>query len=220
MQRLDEVLLQTCPLIPAPRFSALERLRGCGHRYLAGTHGLYLELRREWLHALVAVAPSATPLPYGPVRPHVSLAFGPQLAELIDLFVARAVAAMPNEYAAWLSWDDTTRQLAFEPVEILDAGPRHVRYRRPPATKGRSLAVDIHSHGALPAFFSDEDDADALDDAKLEIVVGSLGSERYSVACRLSMLGVHIDYSEWLTALLYCEGVPSANTVTRHAHPA
>lgn len=219
MQRLDEVLLQTCPLVAVPRFSALDKLRACGHRYLAGTHGLYLELRREWLHALVAIAPSAIPLPYGTVRPSVAFAFGAQLSEMVDLFVSRAVAALPLEHAAWLSWEGTTRRLVFEPVDILEASAAHVRYRRPSPAKGRSLAVDIHSHGALPAFFSEEDDADALDDAKLEIVVGSLGQERYSVVCRLSMLGVHLDYSDWLKATLYAEGI-AISTEASHAPSA
>jgi PRTRC genetic system protein A len=51
------------------------------------------------------------------------------------------------------------------------------------------LAVDIHSHGCMGAFFSATDDDDDRGELKLSIVIGNLDADEASMRMRLCALG-------------------------------
>lgn len=202
---LDAMLQRVCPTIMAPRFEPFAPLATDGHRFVNSDAGLYLEVRRPWLSLLLPIADSAIPLPYGPVSPRVEFDFGLglDLAQHVARFIVEARSHQPDEHAAWLSYDRDAKALCYELVEAIERNGGHIRYARPTRLPGsRTLAVDLHSHGRHTAFFSAEDDRDGLDDVKLEIVVGKLDVATPSFACRLSALGLRLNYTEWLTALL------------------
>jgi PRTRC genetic system protein A len=46
----DRLVQQHAPTIMVPTHSDLAPLTAAGHRYLAAADGLWLELRRPWLH--------------------------------------------------------------------------------------------------------------------------------------------------------------------------
>ena len=204
MNRLDAILQAECPTICVPRFGEFEPLTSHGHRFLSACDGLHIEISRPWLHTILPVASSSISLPYGEVAPRVQFRLR-GLATFVQHFINEARQVSPNEHAAWLSVDATTGDLDYEATEVISQSGEHIRYRRPSLASGKVLAVDCHSHGVHPAFFSGTDDTDSLDDAKLEIVVGHLGTDTPSFACRLSFLGLSVDYSKWLTSLLYSE---------------
>jgi PRTRC genetic system protein A len=108
-------------------------------------------------------------------------------------FLAEASAALPNEHAAWLVWDGRRAALTYQSLVAIACGPGAIQYHRPRLFDHESLAVDIHSHGMLPAFFSDTDDKDDRGAYKLAIVVGSFGGAELSVAMRLCLGGWFID---------------------------
>jgi PRTRC genetic system protein A len=91
--------------------------------------------------------------------------------------------------------------LRYESVRVESCGSGHIRYRRPAVTGARTLAIDLHSHGRHPAFWSPTDDRDDCDDAKLAVVFGDLDAPQPSVKARLLALGAKIDFSEWLASL-------------------
>lgn len=199
---LDAVLQATCPAIMVPRYGRFEPLSAHGHRFLTATDGLHVEIRRPWLHAILPVAESIIPLPYGSVEPCVRLRLH-GLVTLVEQFIAEAARISPHEHAAWFAIDSATGILHYESISVVSQSAEHIQYRRPPMNAGAELAVDIHSHGRAAAGFSDDDDADSIDDAKLEIVVGNLDRDVPTMTCRLSVLGLRIDYSEWLAAQVY-----------------
>lgn len=206
MNRLDATLQSVCPTVMVPAYEPLLPLSENGHRFLCARDGLYAELHRPWLHAVFRIAESAVPLPYGLPEAQTHLAFEKgQLAELLDRFVAQARAAFPREHAAWLSFDDAG--LHYEPVDVMSSGGGHIRYRRPSVIGSRTLAVDLHSHGRHPAFWSETDDHDDHDDAKLAIVVGNLDRDEPTFKARLTMLGAVMDLSEWLASIWHPEKV-------------
>ncbi len=201
LNRLDAILQGVCPTVMVPRREPLVSLTENGHRFLAAHDGLYAEIKRPWLHSIFRVAESAIPLPYGEVIPatHFSI-YRRQLAESMDRFIEEAQQAFPNEHAAWLSFTDG-EGLRYEPVKIETSGSGHIRYRRPAVSCGRVLAVDIHSHGRHPAFWSATDDLDDNDDAKLAIVFGNLDAPQPSVKARLLALGAEMDFSELVDSI-------------------
>lgn len=202
MNRLDATLQAVCPTVMVPAYEPLEPLGEPGHRFLTAKDAEYLELRRSWVYAVLRGAPTAFPKPYGHMEPRVDFHL-PGLMAHLAAFIAEAARVLPDEHAAWLSAPaDGIGPLRYEPVEALSQSAVTVRYRRPALVgRDRVLAVDLHSHGCGEAGFSEIDDVDALDDAKLEIVVGHLHLPRPSFACRFSALGLGLDYSKWLASL-------------------
>lgn len=202
---LDAILQGLCPTVMVPRHESLEPLAENGHRFLAAGDGLYAEIRRPWLRSTFRIAESAIPLPYGTVTPitHLTLRRD-QLQELLGQFIEEARLAFPNEHAAWLSFEEGVG-LRYELVKVESSGGGHIRYRRPSVSGPRVLAVDIHSHGRHPAFWSSTDDRDDCDDAKLAVVFGDLDAPQPSVKARLMALGTVIDFSESVAAICNTE---------------
>ena len=197
---LDEVLQTVCPTVMVPRYEALLPLESNGHRFLAAGDGLYAEIRRPWVRSVFRIAKSVTPLPYGKISAstHFSLDRG-QFSELIGRFILEAREVSPKEHATWLSFEDGDG-LAYEPVAVESSSSGHICYHRPDVTGKRVLAVDLHSHGRAPAFWSTTDNHDDNDDAKLAIVFGNLDAPQPTVMARFLALGVTIDFSERMSA--------------------
>lgn len=194
MDPRDDVLQQSCPTIVVPKYGALVPMEEWGHRVLVARNGLWLEVLRPWLHALVPIASQeAFPLPFGELTVKLALAFGRVPLSFRERFLSEANAALPDEHAAWLVWNENQRTLQYRELAVIDRTPGRIQYRHPRLSDGEWLAVDMHSHGGLPAFFSATDNDDDRGAHKLAIVVGNLGSAEISVAMRLCLGGLFID---------------------------
>jgi PRTRC genetic system protein A len=196
----DVILQAHTPVVPVPRFGALEPLEKAGHRYLVADDGLWLEVRRAWLHAIVPLAPLwgeyaadlAHALPFGRVERKIDYALRAQdLEHLQRRFLVDAAAAMPNEFAAWGVYDGATGELAYRPLIVIDAGPDGVKFHRPTLGPDEHLAVDLHSHASMDAFFSSTDDEDDRGEVKVAVVVGRVHLEPMW-ASRLCLLGIFV----------------------------
>lgn len=189
----DAILQAHTPAVMVPRHGAHEPLAKPGHRFLVASDGLWLEVARPWLHAIVNVGYSEIPLPYGDVGQVVQYAFAVQAMRAIERhFLIDAVEAFPNECAAWGVYDNTSGQLEYWPIVSTKASPANVTFERPRLRDHQHLAIDIHSHGALPAGFSTTDDEDDAGEVKLAIVVGNIGGE-LSFARRLCLNGYFLE---------------------------
>lgn len=189
----DVFLQQHTPVVMVPRFGELEPLQRVGHRFLAASDGLWLELRRKWLYLREPIAESAIAMPYGEVERVAEYQFDElALAKLIARFRVDARAAMPNECAGWGVWSESSGALEYWPLITIAASPGSVEFHRPTLEDGLHLAVDLHSHGALPAFFSGTDDDDDAGEVKLSVVLGQLHGT-YEVALRLCALGLFVE---------------------------
>lgn len=189
----DALLQAHTPTIMVPRYGELAPLEKNGHRYLVAAHGLWLEVRRPWLHARVPIAFSPVLMPYGQPEQQIVYAFGEEaLVQLQMHFLRSARIAMPNECAAWGVYDERTGTLGYWPLMSDAASPGSVTFHRPRLAEHEHLAVDLHSHGAGAAFFSEADDEDDAGEVKISVVVGTLDSEP-TFATRLCLLGEFIE---------------------------
>ncbi len=187
----DRVLQLHTPAVMVPRFGPLPDMERHGHRYLVAADGLWLEAKRAWLHARVHASPSALALPFGAITPLMRFAFTDEdLQHLVLRFLLDARAALPNEFAAWGVYEDGALQYA--PLLATEASAGGITFLRPALAPEQHLAVDLHSHGMLPAFFSATDDADDTGEVKLAVVAGTLDREP-TFATRLCLLGMFID---------------------------
>lgn len=187
----DEILHRHTPVIMVPAYGELAPLEVNGHRYLAATDGLWIEVRRPWLHMRAIIAESKVPMPFGTVEHSVTYAFDTDdIDVLLQRFEEEAIAALPAEHAAWGLWDDSTRQLVYAPVVTLESTEVRNVAARPRLQGNEHLAVDIHSHGLGPAGFSTVDDEDDEGEVKISIVVGSLDRRRPTYAIRLCAMGL------------------------------
>ena len=189
----DAALSASCPVIAAPRFGTLEPLVQ-GQRMVLASDGVYLQFRGPWLACTTRVGAiePALRLPYGTVAASVEFAFGSIPLTLIEQFLERGRASLPNEAAGALIYDCRTAQLVLRMHEPLDSGAGHIHYRMAPLADDEVLAVDLHTHGTLHAFWSE---ADNRDDLGIRVcgVFGNLDRDQPSARFRLALNGLHLD---------------------------
>ena len=157
----DAVLQSTCPVVIAPRFGALPPMPP-GQRLIAAANGLFVQVKLDWLDCVHCLTPQGLglPLPYGSLKEHLRFAFGVLPIRLIEQFVDAGRHALPNESAGALIYSRSNRRLRLAICEPAHCSPTRIDYRLPLMAADETLAVDLHTHGRLPAFWSDEDDRD------------------------------------------------------------
>lgn len=193
---LDSKLWDSAPTVAVPKYAEFQELQDVGHRFLATAEGLFVEVRRPWLHLIQPVAQlngQTVRPPYGTVKPKVKLAFerlGATFPFVRD-FIEAARAAAPNEHAAWVVWNGQTGNLEYRELNVTNASPGTISYERPALQPHESLAVDLHSHGVTAAFFSTTDNQDDAGEVKISCVVGDLAEGKTpSIQFRLCALGL------------------------------
>ncbi len=195
MHKLDEIIQAQFPVHVMPKYGSFEPLQTSGHRYLLGKDGLKLEIRRPWLHAVVALhdVPFAQ-LPFGDCpNDSVDLLCGPIPGEFSRRFFKQARESAPNECAAWLVWDANHATWEYVELKATSATPDYVDVQRPALKEGAWLVMDLHSHGHARAFFSAKDDEDDRSEVKLAGVFGNVSDQQPSVALRACLMGAFAD---------------------------
>ncbi len=148
-----------------------------------------LILRRPWLALDVPVtSPIAAYLPYGSTgEPTADLRCGLIPREHLEHILIHFHAALPNEAAAFVFWNEATGEFAVHFPMIDEPTPSRLVYRVPTLPPEWHMVCDIHSHGTGPAFFSATDDADDAHATKISLVIGRLdhagGPEMASRLC-------------------------------------
>ena len=194
--QMDRALLAAAPVAAVPRHAPFHPLQDNGHRFLLAEDGLYLEVRRPWLHYIHQLAKqTAVAIPYGAIAGKCELDFvsiGSALTQMKE-FAAKAKADAPIEAAASLLWDHRKKAWRIDYPDIIgEASASHIQYRQVEPGPDESIAIDLHSHGHLGAFFSGTDDEDDRGAVKISAVFGSLDTDTPTVAFRLCVLGLYI----------------------------
>ena len=193
--QLDLAMQKAAPVAVVPLHAEFARLAVNGHRFLLAADGLYLEVRRPWLYFVHKLCSQTdVTMPYGRIEPVNELAFG-RLGNILDLlrtFATDAIINAPNEHADMLIWNYIDQKVTQMAPTITDATPSSLRYELRPLAGHESIAVDLHSHGHLPAFFSPTDDADDAGSVKISGVFGNLNSDTPTAVFRLCVLGLYI----------------------------
>lgn len=176
MNLMDSALQANTPAVMVPRFQDFESLQTNGHRYLVAEDGLWLEVKRSWCHIIWPIAQHKLPvvLPFGKVKKKVFTEFSSLPLELLESFIAKAHTASPREIGAVLMWDATDRTFRMEECEPIKSEVGFLRAKWPQPRANESVAIDIHSHGEIAAYFSGQDRNDMGSNVVLACVVGSL----------------------------------------------
>jgi PRTRC genetic system protein A len=174
-------VLTAVPCYPVPphgRSPALDALRTAraGHGLAVGCDGVMLILRRPWLALDVPLTPPIPAyVPYGSTGgPRADLRCGLIPRAHLDHILDHFRAALPNEAAAFVIWNEATRDFAVHLPVIDEATPSRLVYRTPVLSPEWHMVCDIHSHGSGPACFSATDDADDAHATKISLVIGRL----------------------------------------------
>jgi PRTRC genetic system protein A len=152
------------------------RAARAGRGLAIGIDGVMLILRRPWLELDFPITPPLSlHMPYGSTGAcRAELRCGLIPREHLDHILDHFRAALPNEAAAFVLWNEATREFAVDLPVIDEATPSRLVYRTPIPQPDWHVVCDLHSHGAGPAFFSATDDADDAHATKIAIVVGRL----------------------------------------------
>lgn len=189
----DAVLQAQFPVHAAPRFSPFVPMEEVGDRFVLTSWGLALEIRRKWIHAVTPVHAGRLlrPIPFGDgPQPGVRLLCGTPPRSLEKRFIEQAREALPDEHAAWISWNEHTGQFRYRPVRIQSSSPSSITYDIPEVEEGEHLVVDMHSHGLLAAGFSPQDERDDHGALKVAVCYGNLDQEVPTTAAVVRCLGV------------------------------
>lgn len=188
MDARDLALQASCPVLAAPRFGELS-LMGNGQRIVVAANGVFVQVKLDWLDCIQRLAPaSGFPLPYGNVQERMAFAFGRLPIPLIEQFIAVGRERLPDETAGALVYSHTRASLRLVVHPPVSASPGHITYGVPALAADETLAVDLHTHGRLPAFWSATDDRDDTG-IKIAGVFGDLHRQRPSAAFRLVLNG-------------------------------
>ena len=187
----DEALQRACPVMAAPLFGVLPAMDN-GQRVIVASNGVFVQVKRDWLDCVerLGAIDAALPLPYGRMTSSVCFTFGTIPIALLDAFIAAGRAGLPNEIAGGLIYSPQRTTLRLAIHEPLHSTAHGIEYRMPSLARDESIAVDLHTHGRLPAFWSGTDDVDDRS-VKVAGVFGNLDRERPSAAFRLVLNGMY-----------------------------
>ena len=190
----DTALINSFPVQAVPKYGAFQPLTCNGQRLLIAGNGFFLDLYRDWLYAIQVCAQrdGAIRYPFGEMASQLSLRISDQIASLVDEFFGLARGTLPNECAAAGIYDHNTRQCTLKVCEAVSASPTALTYRPPLLGPTESIAIDIHSHGTLPAVFSAQDDQDDVAAIKLAMCVGHIDRPVPTVSARLCLNGLFV----------------------------
>lgn len=200
---LDRLLAVSSPILAMPHdVEAFVPLSTPGHRFILGRQGLFKEVRRAWMHAIVCLAPAV--LPYGPVTQRFTIVENVprRLMSEFEAMAHRAAPlhAAPKETAAWVVWDENRRD--FELIDVSYAATAVTcEVRRPQLPPHQHLVLDLHSHHQMPAVFSGADDVDDSEGSIVKIS-GVLGTVYTNPTWSLRLCiegGLYSDFQKWTT---------------------
>ncbi len=187
----DAALRHTCPTLSAPRFGALPEMRN-GQRVIVAANGLFLQIKLDWLDAIVRLADIAPmpPLPYGVLTECIRFSFGVIPVLLLEAFIDAGRAGLPNEVAGGLIYSRRTGGLRLQIYDVLHCSPNGIDYLMPSLDDDESIAIDLHTHGYDRAFWSSTDNRDDQG-VKVAGVFGNLHRKTPSAAFRLAINGYY-----------------------------
>jgi PRTRC genetic system protein A len=131
-------------------------------------------------------------IPCGELSPSVNLAFGTFPVWILEQFTEQAVRHQPVETGAVAVWNSVQKTLRYAECESVEAGIGHLRARWPTLGADESIAIDMHSHGPISAYFSSVDRKDMGSDVVVACVVGKTDQQTPQVVVSLFVCGLEL----------------------------
>ncbi len=195
MDARDFALQAVLPTVMVPGFSDFKELDEPGSRLLMAGNGVWLEVYRAWMYMRERISHIPVPVPYGMVTPVMYFPFIKPPRSPVSQFIEEARARLPNECAAWITWNEVTGAWKLKMLNENSSGTMYVKTILPVLDDGEHMVIDVHSHGRLPAFFSDEDNRDDRGECKIAGVVGNLDTTNITAKFRVCANGLFIPYT-------------------------
>ena len=155
---------------------------GIIYNYIFAVNGVFLHCHNDLLDATIRISEAQIRgLAY--LECKVELKKGKIPSSFLDLALSVAFANPGREAYLAVAWEDGYH------LKIPDqtGEPGSVKY----AVMSNTL-MDIHTHGALPPFFSSDDNADEQG-FRLSLIIGSLLAEREEILVRIGIYGYYAD---------------------------
>jgi PRTRC genetic system protein A len=207
MNTIDQTLQSVTPTLMVPKFEEPVPLEKNGHRFWVASSGLWMEAVNDWSHVVLPVVyQDSVSMPYGDLSPRIDFTVDKLPLGLIEEFIDYARKQPTIEVAGWIIWNRKERSTRLQILESLEASEAHVQYVCPELNEDESLLIDIHSHGAFPAFFSEKDNNDDKGGFKVSVVVGNLDKPAISICARLCVYGLYSPLPPPFMSLVDVEG--------------
>lgn len=192
LNAIDATLQAVTPTVMVPRHEPFRPMTECGHRFLVARDGLWLEVKRPWVAAVLPLAlQDNVAMPYGWLKSFVDLRCGRVPAHVVTAFVSYAMRTPDIEVAGGAIWNEETGNWRFQAFEAIESSGEHIHYKRPDLTNVEHLVIDMHSHGHGRAFFSHTDNDDDRGEVKLAMVFGHVGGANGpEIMVRLCAMGL------------------------------
>lgn len=194
----DRLIQERFPTIMAPRYEPLSECPLYETRLIMARGGLYLETSQPFGAFLQCLWFADRELPYGEVTEKdefSAILRDPRVRDIFEKHILPGAAEYANdnrEWAGWIVWNKE-EGYSYLPLNFEASAASVVISQRPVLPEGTHLAVDIHSHGCMRAFFSSTDDADESGGVRLSVVLGgySVNEERHDFLykCRVAVEG-------------------------------
>jgi PRTRC genetic system protein A len=161
---------------------------GCLYEYVVGANGIFIQAEREGLSVMMPMLTFRKTRLAG-LDDVTSKIWLPKLvpAEALLEVITDAWRVLPYEYLSYCHFSKEENQWRFiAPNQMSTRGSVH------PDDKfdqiSQNALLEIHSHGTMPAFFSETDDREE-NGFRIYAVIGNLDRRPVSISVRVSVYG-------------------------------
>lgn len=159
----------------------LPKIDALGYQYVIAGNGLFIRAEDSRMSACIPIV--LTQLHgLADIEPHVILKVPRVPNAFLRSILESARRHLPNE-AMYQLWFDGNSWRVSMPAQ--STTPTAARFQDNGAT-----VIDLHSHGAMDAFFSPTDDGDERG-FRLYVVIGNVNTERPTLCARVGVYGHH-----------------------------
>jgi PRTRC genetic system protein A len=198
----DRLIQERFPTIMTPRYEDLMPCLPHQTRLLMARGGLYIDTLQSFGAFRRHLWFADRDLPYGEVTEadEFSGILGDrQVRKIFESYILPQAAEYAEDNREWAGWIVWTKEEGYSYLPLgFEASTASVFIgHRPVLPGGTHLVIDVHSHGAMKAFFSSTDDVDDSGGVRLSVVLGSYsrneGQHSFLYKCRAVVEGFFFD---------------------------
>ncbi|OPY67776.1 MAG: hypothetical protein A4E57_02095 [Syntrophorhabdaceae bacterium PtaU1.Bin034] len=202
MNLKDRLIQERFPTITVPRYEELSPCPLHHTRLLMAREGLYIDASQPFGRFRRCLWLAGRDLPYGEVAEvdeFSEILKDPQVTAIFEKAIlpqAVEYARDHLEWAGWIVWSGE-EGYSYLPLDFEASAASVLIRERPLLPEHTCLAIDVHSHGTMKAFFSFTDDVDDFGGVRLSVVLGSYSNEEgrhhFEYKCRAVVEGFFFD---------------------------
>jgi len=198
----DRLIQERFPTIMAPRYENLPPCPPHQTRLLMACGGLYIDTLQPFGSFRRCLWFADRDLPYGEVEEvddFSGILKDSQVTAIFENSILPQAAEYADDNREWAGWIVCTKEEGYSYLPLdFEASAASVFIRqRPILPEDTNLAIDVHSHGRMGAFFSSTDDFDDSGGVRLSVVLGSYarnkGRHNFLYKCRAVVEGFFFD---------------------------